>query len=208
MVSCSIGIAIAKPLHINPFLKSVLIPGWGQLSMDKNYGYGMLTSEVLLWTTRFYTNNEQTLRDKDSYQFALKFAHLNPGKYSDQYYRDLARYNSSGFDAGGYNANVRADAIELYPYNPEAQQQYIDENSYQAAQSWQWDDYRLRKKYSTKRKEILELNDQAKLITGIIIANHLVSGIDMLRQKRNWHNATPSIGYYKNSPTLNLSLEF
>ncbi|MBM4404141.1 MAG: hypothetical protein FJ042_07160, partial [Candidatus Cloacimonetes bacterium] len=31
------------------FLKSIVIPGWGQLSSDRQYGYAMLTSEALAW---------------------------------------------------------------------------------------------------------------------------------------------------------------
>lgn len=195
-------------LTVNPFLKSVLVPGWGQLTQGNASGYAMLTAEAMFWSAKFYTDSEQTLRDRDSYEYALKYAHINPGKYSDQYYRDLTIYASSGYDAGGYNAMVRSKALEDYPYDPQLQQQYINENIYPNDLAWQWDSVQNKKKFSTKRKEILELQDQTKIITGLLIANHLVSGIDMLRQRKRWHNATPSFGYYKDTPTLNLMLNF
>lgn len=198
----------ARILTPSPFLKSALVPGWGQLSIDKNYGYGMLSGEVLLWSTLFYNNNEQDLRHESSYEYALKFAGVNPGKYSSQYYRDLAIYNSSGFEAGGYNAMVRQTAINLYPSQLDMQQQYIDANAIPDEMSWQWESSTRRKKYSTMRKEILEMKDTAQVITGIIIANHIISGIDMLRQKKHWKNVNTSVGYLQKTPTINLEVNF
>jgi hypothetical protein len=198
----------AKIFTVNPLVKSILIPGWGQLSQGKSYGYVMLTSETLFWSTYFYSQTEQTLKDRASYEYALKFAHVNPGDYSSQYYRDLSKYNSSGFDAGGYNAMVRQTAIELFQYDPVAQQAYIDDNKYPDEMSWNWDSYTLRKKYSTQRKEILDLKDQAQVFTGLLIANHIISGIDMLRQRKHWNNVHPSIQYYKDTPILHLNIEF
>ena len=198
----------AKSFRINPLLKSALIPGWGQVSIDRNYGYAMMTTEVLFWSTLFYHNTEQKLKDKESYEFALKFAHINPDSYSSQYYRDLAKYNSSGLEAGGYNAMVRQTAINLYPDNYAMQQAYFDENSIPDEMAWSWDSYQLRKEFSTTRKEILELKDRAQLITGLLIANHVLSSIDMLRLKKHWQNVHPSFTLYKDTPIFNLTVEF
>ncbi|MFO7660879.1 MAG: hypothetical protein R6V77_08195, partial [Candidatus Cloacimonadaceae bacterium] len=198
----------AKPFRINPLLKSALVPGWGQVSLDRNYGYGMIASEVLLWSTLFYHNTEQELKDQESYEFALKFAHINPGSYSSQYYRDLAKYDTSGFEAGGYNALVRENAINLYPDNYALQQAYIDENAIPDEMAWTWDSYQQRKDYSSTRKEILELKDRAQLITGLIIANHVLSSIDMLRLKKDWGTVQPSFSLYKDTPVLNLRVDF
>lgn len=198
----------AKIMTINPFLKSALIPGWGQLSLGSNYGYAMLTSETLFWSTYLYNKNEQTLKTNNSYDYALRFAHINPGKYSSEYYRDMTKFNSSGFDAGGFNAFVRQTAIELYQYDPVAQQAYIDENKYSDELNWAWDSTQHRAKYSGMRKDILELKDQAQIFTGLIIANHVISGIDMLRQRKKWNNVHSSIQYYRKTPTLNVNIEF
>jgi len=216
LLICLITIAVmltvqslsAKPFSVNPLLKSALVPGWGQVSIDRNYGYGMITSEVLLWSALFYHNTEQDLKDQESYEFALKFAHINPGSYSSQYYRDLAKYDTSGFEAGGYNAMVRQTAINLYPDNYAMQQAYIDEHAIPDEMAWTWDSYQLRKTYSTTRKEILELKDRAQLITGLIIANHVLSSIDMLRLKKHWGTVQPSFSLYRDTPVLNLRVDF
>jgi hypothetical protein len=198
----------AKPYVISPLLKSALLPGWGQLSLDRSYGYGMLVSETLIWSADFYNSNEQKLKDRQSYEHALKFAHINPGNYDSQYYRDLARYDTSGFSAGGYNAMIRTTAQNLYPDNLAAQQQYIDINAMPDAMSWQWDDFTYRKKYASMRNQILDLKDKAQIITGLLIANHLISTIDMLRLRKHWSNVHTSVQYYRNTPTLNFSIDF
>lgn len=89
---CSIVIQ-AKVFTINPFLKSALVPGWGQLSIGNNYGYAMLASEALFWSGYIYNNNEQKLKNKSSYDYAVKYSHINPGNYSAQYYRDLSKFD-------------------------------------------------------------------------------------------------------------------
>ena len=199
----------AKRYTINPFIKSALIPGWGQVSLNHPYGYGMMTSEVLLWSGYLYNKNEQDLKDNASYDYAIKYSHINPAHYSAQYYRDLTKYDSSGFSAGGYNAMIRQQAIQLYPSDPTAQQEYINANAYSEEMSWSWDSYQLRKKYSTMRKDLLELKDQAQLFTGLLIANHIISGVDMLRQRKHWgDNVHTSVQYYRNSPALFMNVDF
>jgi hypothetical protein len=202
---CSVAIH-AKAFLINPFFKSAIIPGWGQLSLGNSYGYTMLSGEILFWSGYLYNNNEQKLQNRASFDYALKYSHINPGNYSNQYFRDLSKFDSSGFSAGGYNAMVRQTAIELFQYDPVAQQAYIDENIYPDDMSWE--SYQLRKKYSGMRKDILELKDQAQIFTGLIIANHLISGIDMLRQRKHWNNVHTSIQYYNNTPVLFMNVEF
>jgi len=35
------------------FLKSAIVPGWGQLSLDKNYGYGFLLDRGIILDNAF-----------------------------------------------------------------------------------------------------------------------------------------------------------
>ncbi|HOD17520.1 MAG TPA: hypothetical protein PLF50_02040 [Candidatus Cloacimonadota bacterium] len=206
--SCLFFALPAKIYTPNPLLKSALIPGWGQLSLNHSYGYAMLTAEILCWSDYYYATTEQDLKERSSYEYALKFAHINPGKYSSQYYRDLAKFNSSGFDAGGYNAMVRQEAINLFPADLAAQQQYIEEKGIPADKAWNWDSISNRNKYAAMRKDILELKDQAQIITGVLIANHIFSSIDMLRLKPQWKNVHASVRYHNSQPELNLSVNF
>jgi len=198
----------AKVYTINPIAKSLLVPGWGQASQGHNYGYAMLTSEALIWSAYFYNSNEKSLKDRESYEYALKFAHIAPGHYSSDYYRTISKYSSSGFNAGGYNAMIRQSAIGEYPQDPIAQQAYIDQNKMPDNRSWEWDASNNRKNYSNMRKNILEIKDRAQIMTGLIIANHLISGIDMFRKSRVINTINPSIQYYNDTPILHFNIEF
>ncbi len=199
----------AGQYKFSPLLKSALLPGWGQLSLDRSYGYGMIAGEILFWSAYCYNLNEQDLKHRESYEYALQYAHVNPGNYPDQYYRDLAKFQSSGFEAGGYNSMVRTQALELFPGDPVQQQQYIDQNSIPDNMAWNWDSQQYRKNYSSIRNGILELRDRAQLITGIMIANHVLSTIDMLRLKKHWtNNIRTSFRYDNQTPTLMLQVDF
>lgn len=103
-------------------LKSLAVPGLSQINSGKEYGYVMLTTEALIIGSLFYFNSESDILKQESYEYAIKYAHLAPGHYSDTYFKHLARYESSGFDAGGYNNWIRQTALELYPYDPAMQQ--------------------------------------------------------------------------------------
>lgn len=205
---CFIQILTAKKFNPSPILKSALVPGWGQVSIDRPYGYAMLASEFFCWSAYYYSHNEQTLKARESYEYALEFAHINPGSYNSSYYNNLRKFNSSGFEAGGYNDFIRQEAIYRYPDDPVQQQAYIDENGIPDEMAWNWDNIQRREDYSIIRKEILELKDQAQIISGVLIANHLISSIDILRLKKHWKHVKPSFSYYQRTPVLNLNIEF
>ena len=86
------------------FLKSLVVPGLSQVSEGRNYGYAMMVSEISIIGGMMYLNSEEKLKARESYEYALKYAHIRPGGYEEIYFRDLSRYNSGGFDADGFNA--------------------------------------------------------------------------------------------------------
>jgi len=190
------------------FLRSILIPGWGQIASGRNYGYAMLASEVTLISSLLYLDAEEDLKRDEAYHYALKFAHIEPGSHSEDYFRDLSKYNSSGFEAGGYNDMVRRDAIRLYPNQPDLQQQYIDANIYGEDLSWNWDNPANRTEYVSYRKKANELKDYAKVATGVLVFNHLISGIDVFRFSRKRVKAQAYMSVQDGSPILNLEIPF
>lgn len=164
------------------FLKSAIIPGWGQLSLEKNYGYGFLLAEASFWTMRLYYLQETDNNAQASYNYAREFADVDPqGHFSNQFYDDLRDYSSSGFDSGGYNAHIAAEAIDEYPDNPEAQQAYIDANAYDDDHYWNWSSDENMSRYNRYRNNIDQYKDYLKLVSGVIAANHIIGAIDALR---------------------------
>jgi hypothetical protein len=165
------------------FLRSALIPGWGEISQGNNSGYFLLATEVLLWSSIFYFNEEEDLLLKESYNYAIRYAHIDPqSDFDNDFLYHLSRYNSSGYEAGGYNAYIieQAETIE----DPLEKQEFIENNIYSDALFWEWDSKENRRQYGIKRKDSSHFNDYAKAVTGVIIANHIVSAINSIRINR------------------------
>ncbi len=190
------------------FLQSLAVPGLSQIRNGQNYGYAMLTAEVGIISTLMYLNTEEKLKSQEYYEYALKYAHIQPGDYPDQYYRDLSRYNSSGFEAGGYNADVRQQAMSLYPTDPIQQQIYIDEHSYPESYAWNWDNLDKRGAYSKIRVQTQDLRDYGKMAIGVLIVNHLISGVDVLRSFSKRTKSQVYLDIKDQSPMLMLNVEW
>lgn len=189
------------------FLLSMAVPGFSQVNSGRNYGYVMLATEASLIGTMLYLSSESQLLVDESYTYALKFAHLEPQDYDAAFLKNVGRYNSSGFDAEGYNAYIRREALDLYPNDPVAQQAYINEHSYGEAEYWRWDAAENRAKYNKMRNDSADLESYGKLAVGVMLLNHLVSAIDVLRYSRN-QNTQFSIGLKKGHPQLKVSYRF
>lgn len=189
------------------FLLSLAVPGFSQINSGRNYGYAMLATEATLIGTMFYLSSESQLMRDESYSYALKFAHIEPQDYDSEFLKNLGRYNSSGFEADGFNATVRRTALNLYPEDPVAQQLYIDEHSYGEAEYWRWDSVADRAKYNKLRNDAADLESYGKLAVGVMLFNHLMSGIDVLRYSRD-HRTQFSMGMKKGHPQLKVSYRF
>ncbi|NLK50232.1 MAG: hypothetical protein GX294_06240 [Candidatus Cloacimonetes bacterium] len=203
-----IGISLFAQNRGVKFAKSLAIPGISQISDGKSYGYAMLASEAVIIGSMIFLNNEEKLRYQEAYDYALKYANIAPGKYPETYLRDLGRYNSGGFDADGYNSRILKDALNLYPHDPEQQQAYINQNAYPEEMFWAWDSPANRARYGSIRKSAHNLRDYGKLAIGVLLVNHLVSGIDVLRYSGQENRPQLSLGIKDNNPILNLSIKF
>ncbi len=174
-------------------LKSAIVPGWGQLSIQKQRGYVFLTNEILLISGLYYFNTESDVKLNKAYDIALCSAHINPGSYSDAYLITIGKYTTNGFDVNGYNTNVHEQALALFPGDEPSQATYFDQNMIPDARGWNWDSNDKRQDYRKVRKESLDLKDTAKVITGMIIANHLINLIDVARTTA--HKSNIQVGF-------------
>lgn len=189
-------------------VQSLVLPGLSQVRHGRNYGYGMLTAEAALISSLLYLNEEAQLKTQEYYEYALKYAHITPGDLADSYLRDLSKFNSSGYEAGGYNAWVRQEALRLFPQDPAQQQIYIDENIYLDDQAWNWDSVDNRGQYVQIRTEAQNMRDYRMLAVGVMIVNHLISGIDVLRYNAKDNKAQVWLDIKDRRPMLMLGLEF
>ncbi len=185
------------------FLRALAVPGWSQIASGHSYGYAMVASELGIIGSLMYFGNESDVLKQDSYEYAVKFAHLNPGYYDSKFYNNLSRYESSGFDANGYNAMVRQSAMTMFPYDAAAQQSYIDENGYFENKYWSWDSPSDRSQYNKLRNKSQDYEDYASVTAGVLILNHLISGVDyLLFSERDKEKANVYMSVKDNEPIL------
>ncbi|HOH46352.1 MAG TPA: hypothetical protein PLX59_00810 [Candidatus Cloacimonadota bacterium] len=189
------------------FVLSAGLPGAFQISKGHDYGYAMLGAEIGLWGTLFFLSNEQKLSQTDYVDYAIRYAHISPGDYSQDYYSHLSRYSSSGYEAGGYNAMIRQQARDLYPYDSASQQQYIDANIYPEELGWQWESLANRREYNKIRIYNKNLKDYSKIATGVLVLNHLISTIDFLRYPLG-DNSRVSFGFNGDKTMLLMDYKF
>ena len=192
------------------FLKSALIPGWGELTMQKNSGYVFLAAELLMWSTVFYFDEEAKLKKTSSINYAIKYAHIDPdGDYDSDFYYNLSKYKSSGYNSGGYNAHIVEEAMAKFPDDPAAQSTYIQNNAYNEDHFWQWDDKDNKHDYAIMRKRITEYKSYIKGITGGILANHLISAINSLLLANKINRMELGMEFNQDlDPTLTISYKF
>lgn len=205
------SLTIAKEINTKTYmLRSALIPGWGELAADNKSGLVFIASEVILLSSRFFFLEEADLKEKASFNYAVKYAHIDPNiDLTDEYYYHMSRYTSSGFDTGGYNAYIVEIAKARYPDDPEAQTQYIEENSYPDDQYWEWDNDVRQREYSTLRKKITHYGDYAKALTGAVIANHIISALNAFRISSHLKNLNAQIQLdSKMNPIFTLQYDF
>ena len=191
-------------------LKSAILPGWGELSNNHKSGYIFLSTEVAFWLSRYYFLNESDLYEQSSYEYAIKHAHIESSlDFDDVFYDNLKRYLSSGYDAGGYNANIVFEAKNTYPHDVQAQQDYILENSYDESHYWYWDSKDHRDDYKILRKRITEYKDYAKAMTGFIIVNHIVSAFNSTRISSKLKHINVNVGLNNTlSPMITCNYRF
>jgi hypothetical protein len=144
------------PSRAKAVLLSALVPGLGQLQAgEKTWGSVFLLGEVASWTSLIVFQTQGSSRKEDYIEFAERFAGVEDAHgQSDAYYSALAQYDRSGEPGGpdSYNENeVRAEARQLYPNDPDAQAQYIAANEITGAQAWDWDTEDRRFDYADRR---------------------------------------------------------
>ncbi len=190
------------------FLLSLAVPGFSQLRQGKSYGYAMLAAEAALIGSSLYLSSEADLLMDRAYTHALKFAQVNPTDYESEFFKNLGKYNSSGFDADGYNATIRREAQRQFPADPAAQQSFIEEHSYGEDRYWRWESATRRAQYNRMRNDSQDLESYGLVVVGVIILNHLVSGIDILRSDSQDRRTQLSADIHQKAPMLKLSVKF
>jgi len=196
--------ATALPPVLKAFLKSAILPGWGELSNGSSVGYVFLASEASLWGMRFYFANEAIINEDAAFDYAVRYGKIDSkGTYDENYYQHLSKFNSSD-EPGGFNEDVRRTALSRYPNDSDKQQEYIDSNIYSDEFAWKWDNREQRSDYTKLRNDFSHNNDYAKTMVGVMVVNHLISGINSARiaAKKNKPALSFNVGLNRDKKTL------
>jgi len=157
-------------------LRSLLVPGWGELSAGSSSGYAFIVSEILCWGGYFYYGEVQQEKDRESYQFARKYAGI-PAGANDEYYLNLiGKYNTSGYGPWGYADDMLRRAQAQYGPNAE-----IEPDIYMTDLAWNWPDKQTRVRYKSMRKDADISADYQTVAAGVIVLNHLLSALNSYR---------------------------
>jgi len=170
------------------FLKSLVLPGWGQLSAGSSTGYSFIASETMLWFAKYYFNRLSDLTANKSIKMAINNAGINPNNTAETYLNNVGNFLSSGFESGGFNESVMKTAKSKFSDVSE-QQHYLETHIYNQDKEWHWNSKSNRRKFKLIRKDASYYLDYSKSIGGIIIVNHLISAIQtaILTRKSNFH---------------------
>jgi len=167
---CVFTLAVGQPKQEwDPVVKSLMLPGWGEYSMERpERGKAFMVTETALWTTFI-----GALIVSDSYTqkfqaFAADHAGIETFGKDRQYWVDIGNYVSMEAHNEEHLRFREYDA--LYPENGEW--------------DWSWSSDSKRKKYREYRVSSDTWILGSKFVVGGIVINHIISAIDALYLKR------------------------
>ena len=151
----------ASPIH--PVVKSFLIPGWGDLELEKNKSSKFfIQSEILLFIGCISSFHVSKLIEKKYITFASEYAgaiSINDHRY--------------WVDIGNYNTNIDFDSEHLRMRDGKKGQW--------SEHPWDWNKNNAnRKKFENMRINSDKYFLAGKFLVGGIIMNHIISSINTL----------------------------
>ncbi len=185
-----ISLLNGQNIIIHPFIKSAILPGWGETSLNsKKRAYTFSFIELSLWTSYLGAYSFSFNQKRQYETFAAEHAGVNINGKNHSYWVDIGNY----IDMGQHNAE-------------HLRWRLIDEVYDQEDDKWTWDSKENMKKFETMRINSDMLLKTSEYILGAITLNHILSSIDSLylsRLKREKEfSFYPLIGIYKNGLQL------
>ncbi len=183
----------------NIFL-SLVLPGAGEwASGHKGAAKVFFGAEAVLWLSYWGSQSYVGILQDDLESFAALHAGVNSAGKDDQFWIDVGIANN----LANFNNNrlLERDIEATYADTPENQ--------------WQWDSEDNRREYVGKRFKRLDWKRRSSGIIGVIVLNHIVSAIDvirLIRKDRSPSQARRSMMQIKYANNINIgetySLDF
>ena len=195
-VICSLGfsqIETNEKLTLSPIVKSLVIPGWGQYSLDnRTHGNIFISSEILGFILATFCVVQSNNTEDTYLALASEHAGVTTSGKDYQYWVDIGNYNS------------------IDDYNDEHLRWREFDNIYQLNDKWdwQWDSEDNRKKFEDHRIKSDKYALATKFVIGGIILNHIISAIDALYLQNISLNEKVSLQTLYNSQTQSVQYSF
>ena len=163
-----------------PLSKSLLLPGWGELSLDqKSRGQKLLAADILLWLTVLNGKNLSKNYESDYRAFGSEHAGVD-WKHTDYlfavdigYYNKLDDYNSAKarqrsleMETDPNGDLIREYGHSIYPENGDF--------------DWEWDNSTNRQSYKDMRVSSANWDKYANFAIAGLIINRVVSVINVI----------------------------
>jgi hypothetical protein len=156
-------------------LLSLLVPGMGQQYLGHHKrARVMWVSEAAIWTTYALFKVQGNNREDRYKEMAELFAGVE-GVKDDGYYQAIGFYISSY----EYNIDVKREGRFRYPYDPDKQDEYFEQNGYFDDDAWEWESLQKQLDYRETRTASRDSDRRATLTTGFAVLNRVVSMIDV-----------------------------
>jgi len=179
------------------FLKSIVLPGWGEHSLGYNRrGYTFQGAELMCWAAYAAFTYIGRAKKKDMKAFAAEHASINPSNKNKDYFADISSYDN----IHQYNeAMYRNRSVNLV---------YSNLDKYY----WDWDSENSRKDFDDLRYNSGIYLRNATLATTALVINRLISVIDIMSLTSGKIEDSPQLkahftpGLYKQKLTFSFDL--
>jgi hypothetical protein len=160
-------------------LRSLLIPGWGQLASGHKTQAAIFGAlELGTWTSYATFQRQGALRRDTYFMTARLFAGIDLKDKDTNYRKLVGQYRSSDV----YNQYVVLREATFFYTDPTERQQYIDSRSIPAANAWSWgDSFDQFERYKAQRRASEQAFKNGQYALGFAVINRLVSAVAAAR---------------------------
>ncbi len=189
-------------------MKSLLLPGWGEISMgQQSRGQKLLGADVMLWLTVFHGKNLHSQYESDYRAFATEHAGVD-WTHADylyavdiSYHDDLQTFNAKKARSRSLEIELAANGDLIREYG---HAMYPENGDF----DWQWDSSTNRKEYNDLRIASGNWNKYANFAIAGLIVNRVVSVIDVIYLQRTGNKTAINTQVMGSPNNVQLKLNF
>jgi hypothetical protein len=184
-------------------LRSLILPGWGQLATGHTTQAAIFGAlEVATWTSYATFQRQGNLRQDSYFQTAQLYAGIDLEDQDEDARKLVGQYRSSDV----YNQYVVMREAAYFYEDPVEQQQYIDSRSIQAADAWNWgDDFAAFERYRAQRRSSEQAYKNGQYALGFAVINRVVSAIAAARAAKSRQRDAEALGAAPGQPRASMA---